>query len=76
MAEVSTVQKAKKTKKQRKHDRNRKRGGQNARYIAEHRHAKSHYKRILEHLKRYAAHGADKVANEAVIRYKALAGYR
>ena len=67
---------AKKGKKQRKHDRNRKRSGHNARYIAEHRHEKSHIRRILAHLKRYSTTLKDLVAEEALKRYKLKAGIK
>lgn len=65
--------KAKGSRKLRKIDRNRKRGGTNARYIAEHRHEKSHARRIRAHLERYGtAPGVilDRVAAAALKRYE------
>ena len=67
---VAAVQKAKKTKKQRKHGRNSK-GGQNARYKAESRREKSHVKRIARHLKRFPD---DHCAASMLTTYKKKAG--
>ena len=49
---ATLVQKAKKTKKQRKHGRG-KRGVQNLQYKGERRHVKAHIKRIERHIARY-----------------------
>ncbi len=70
---ATAPQKAKKTKKQRKHGRNATRGTgrQNARYKAEHRHEKSHVRRIAKHLKYFPG---DKAATAALVTYKARAG--
>jgi hypothetical protein len=64
------------SKKMRKVDRNRKRGGggQNARYLAEHRHHKSHVRRITKHLKRYDKNKNDIVAQAALQEHKVQAG--
>ncbi len=60
--------------KNRKIDRNRKRGN-NGRYIAEHRHEKSHIRRIKAHLERYSKTGhGDQVAKHALQEYKVRAG--
>jgi hypothetical protein len=53
-----------------KKDRNRK-SGSNARYINEHRHEKSHIRRITKHL---VMHPADKKAVEELKRYKLQGG--
>ena len=50
-----------------------KKSGQNARYINEARHAKSHVRRITKHLDRYGDN--DKIAAAALTTYKAKAGY-
>ena len=87
MAEAQ--QKAKKTKKGRKHGRNTK-SGQNIAYKREARHEKSHVRRILKHLKRYGERtqvqvdnsrrkrslqaNGDQVALQALARYKLKAG--
>jgi len=52
-----------------------KKSGQNARYINEARHAKSHVRRITKHQERYDKLGRDKTAVAALTAYKAKAGY-
>jgi hypothetical protein len=56
---------ASKQKSQQKYDRNRK-SGQNAAYKEEHRHEKSHIRRIKAHLLRF---GQDKAARSALIKF-------
>lgn len=63
---------AKKSKKQRKHGRNVK-SGQNLAYKAERRQEKSHVRRIVKHLARFAN---DRAAGVALNRYKIAAGIR
>ncbi len=60
------------TKKSHKHDRNRK-SPHCLRYKAEHRHEKSHIRRITKHLVRY---GDDKIAKKALENYKYQAGVK
>ena len=50
-----------------------KKSGQNARYINENRHAKSHIKRITKHLSRYGEN--DKKAVAVLASHKAAAGF-
>jgi hypothetical protein len=59
-------------KKSRKHDRARK-SGQNAVYKAEHRHEKSHVRRIRRHISRY---GRSTDANAALIRFSEQIGLK
>lgn len=68
---MPAVQKAKKSKKQRKHGRAM-RGNQNNRYKAEHRHEKSHMRRIQTHLDRFPT---DTTAKEALAFFRKAAGY-
>jgi hypothetical protein len=67
---TTAPQKAKKTKKQRKHGRAN-RNQQNARYKAERRHEKSHVRRIAKHLKRFPN---DHYATQMLAQYKLKAG--
>jgi hypothetical protein len=67
MVRKGPVHKAKGTKKGRKYGRNLKKC---ARYTLEHRHEKSHVRRIRRHLSRYG--GSDSIAQEALVRYLAL----
>lgn len=66
-------QKAKKTKKGRKHGRNKTRNGgvQNSRYIRENRHAKSHARRIHKHLGRFPN---DHYARQMLAQYERAIG--
>ncbi len=50
-----------------------KKSGQNAKYINENRHAKSHVRRITKHLARYGENDKKAVAVLAI--HKAAAGY-
>ncbi len=61
------------SKKSKKADRCRK-STQNLRYRNEHRHEKSHIRRINRHLGRYGT--GDKAASDALQRYKYAAGIR
>jgi hypothetical protein len=66
----AALQKAKRTKKQRKHGRAN-RNHQNIKYKAEHRHEKSHIRRIAKHLGLFPN---DHLASKALTQYKLKAG--
>jgi hypothetical protein len=67
------VQKAKKTKKHRKHGRNKL---SCQRYVSEKRREKNKVRRLKKHIKRYDTNGNDKCAQECLRHCKVVAGLK
>lgn len=66
-------QKAKKSKKQRKHGRGKRAGGQCTVYKLQHRRERNKIRRLVKHLVR---HPADKAAEEVLKHYKTICGVK
>ena len=71
---VIQVAKAKKSKKQRKHGRGNRIGGQCSIYKLQRRRERNKVRKITKHIKRYGAN--DKVAHERLQHYKIVAGIK